>query len=153
MDRKDPDCVLVSPNRFAHKHCAEIEDKRELTDSEKLDRYIMELYELDYVPPGIRRQINSFVKDYNFTISGIHKSLIYFYKIKHNPVDKSKGIGIVPYIYRDSYNYFYSLWLAHQKNETKVIEEYVPEVEEIHIKDPKQKIKPKRQLFTFLDEE
>jgi hypothetical protein len=154
LNRKDEDCVQVSNSRYAHKHCVELEAKRELTDSEKLDRYIMELFKVEYVPPRIRKQINNYIDEYNFSFSGIQKALIYFHEVKHNPVDISKGIGIVPYIYRDAYNYYYSIWLAQQKNQTKVLQDYVIETEEIHIANPKKRLNLiKRPLFTFLDEE
>ena len=81
------------------------------------------------------------------------KALVYFYEIKGG--DKSKangGIGIVPYVYQNAYNYFYELWLAQQKNKDVQIELYQPRVKEIVIPRPERKIK-KRPLFTFLDEE
>ena len=59
---------------------------------------------------------------------------------------------IVPYIYQQAYRYYYSLWEAQQKNENKVVQEYVPVVKEIVIPIPERKIK-KRKLFAFLDEE
>ena len=74
------------------------------------------------------------------------------YEIKGG--DKSKangGIGIVPYVYKDAYNYHYNLWLAQQKNKDVKIELYTPQVKEIVIPRPQRKVK-KRQLFTFLDE-
>jgi len=79
--------------------------------------------------------------------------LVYFFEIKGNSVEKANGgIGIVPYVYQQAYNYYYSLWLAQQKNEDKVVEEYVPIVKEIIIPVPERKVR-KRPLFSFLDEE
>jgi hypothetical protein len=47
---------------------------------------------------------------YNYTYSGIHRSLEYFYEVKGNSLDKANGgIGIVPFVYQDAYNYYYSL--------------------------------------------
>ena len=83
----------------------------------------------------------------------MQKALTYFYEVKGNSIEKANGgIGIIPYIYKDAYNYYYSLWLARQKNEAKQIDLYVPQVKEIIIAPPKRKPK-KRPLFTFLDEE
>lgn len=153
LHRKDKDCVKITDTKYAHADCVEVENNRELTDSEKLDRYIENLFKTDYVSARIRKQINSFIEDYGFSYSGILKSLIYFYEVKGNSIEKSKnGIGIVPYIYQDAKNYYYSIWLAKQKNEAKRIEEYVPEEKEIHIKSPQRNVK-KRPLFSFLDEE
>ena len=58
---------------------------------------------------------------------------------------------IVPYIYKDAFNYYYQIWLAQQKNQDFKIEEYHPEEIVIKIPRPERPIK-KRQLFTFLDE-
>ena len=54
---------------------------------------------------------------YDFTYSGMLKSLKWFYEIKHNDKDSSNGrIGIIPYIYKDAYDYYYNLYLAQQRN-------------------------------------
>ena len=152
FNKKETEFVKVG-EKYSHKICAELEDKREKTDSEKLDIYIMQLYNTDFVSPRIRKQINQYVNDYNYTYSGIHKALKYYYEIKKRPLDtRYTGIGIVPYIYQDAYNYYYALWLAQQKNETKQIEKYVPQVWEVHIPVPQRQVK-KRKLFSFLDEE
>ena len=83
----------------------------------------------------------------------MQKALHYFYEIKGG--DKSKangGIGIIPYVYKDAYNYYYNLWLAKQKNSDIEVQLYIPKVKEIVIDRPERKVK-KRQLFSFLDEE
>lgn len=106
-----------------------------------------------YVNAKVRKQINTFLKDYGYSYSGILKALIYFFEIKGNSIEKANGgIGIVPFVYKDAYNYYYSLWLAQQKNEHFKPEEFVPVVREIHIPIPQRNIR-KRELFTFLDEE
>jgi D-arabinose 1-dehydrogenase-like Zn-dependent alcohol dehydrogenase len=121
-------------------------------DKEKLEKYILELLGEEYISPRVRKQMNTFIEEYKFTYSGIHKALIYFYEIKGNPAAKANGgIGIVPYVYKDAFNYHYKLWLAQQKNENKIVQEYVPNIKEIIIPRPERKVK-KRKLFTFLDE-
>ena len=142
-----------SNGKYAHLTCAEVEEKREKTDSEKLDNYIMEMFDWDYVHPRVKRQISNFIEEYNFTYSGILKSLKYFYEVKGNSLEKSNGgIGIVPYIYQDAYNYYYAIWEARQKNKGIKIKEYVTNTKEIVIPPPQRKVKT-RKLFTFLDEE
>lgn len=113
----------------------------------------MNLFNYDYVPPRAKKQINQFIQEYNYTYSGILRTLIYFYEIKGGDKEAAHdGIGIVPFCYQDAYNYYYSLWLAQQKNETKEIETYIPK--EIYVKIPNPKRETmKRKLFTFLDEE
>ena len=153
MSRKDDDCVALGNGKYAHKGCVEIESTRELTDQEKLDRYIMQLFKIDYVHQRIQRQINEYMRQYNYTYSGIRKSLYYWYEVKGNSIDRANGgIGIVPYIYNDAYRYFYSLWEAKQKNKDVDVTAYKPDEIVIQIPAPQRNIK-KRKLFTFLDEE
>lgn len=113
----------------------------------------MNLFNYDYVPPRAKKQINHFIQEYNYTYSGMLKALVYFYEIKGGSIeDAHDGIGILPYIYQDAYNYYYNLWLAKQKNEDKELERYKPRVIEVKIAPPKREVY-KRKLFTFLDEE
>ena len=101
----------------------------------------------------MQQQINKFALDYNFSYSGMQKALTYFYEVKGNSIEKANGgIGIVPYVYQQAYNYYLALWQAQQKNQDKVIIDYIPKVKEITIPKPQRKIK-KQNLFTFLDEE
>lgn len=148
--------VKVNSRRYAHTQCslsAEEKKTKEQKDKEALEQYIMKLFNTTYIDAKIRKQINQYITDYEFTYSGIHKALIYSFEVKGNSVEKANGgIGIVPYVYRQAYEYYFALWQAQQKNEGKVIEEYVPVVKEIVIPRPQRKIK-KRKLFTFLDEE
>lgn len=81
------------------------------------------------------------------------KALVYWFEIKGHSIEKANGgIGIIPYVYQQAYEYYYSLWLANQKNEFKNIEDYIPKVRTVRIPIP-QKKERKRKLFTFLDEE
>ena len=101
----------------------------------------MKLFKEDYINPRIRKQINDFMTTYNYTYSGMLKALIYFYDVKGNSIEKSHGgIGIIPYIYKDAYNYYYQLWEAQERNKEKDIGLFVPQVVEIKIKNPQRKI-------------
>ena len=43
------------------------------------------------------------MKEYNFSYSGILRTLIYFYDIRGNTIEASNGgIGIVPYVYEEA---------------------------------------------------
>lgn len=125
---------------------------KEDLDKMKLEQYINKLFHTDYVDPRIQKQIKNYIKEYNFTYSGILKSLVYFYEVKQNPVEKSNdGIGIVPWVYKQAFNYYYAIWLAQQKNTDKTVENYIPKETEIII--PRPKPKPYRKhLFSFLDD-
>ena len=113
----------------------------------------MQLLHEEDISPRVRKQINQYIDEYGYTYSGIRKALIYFYEIKHNDISKANGgIGIVPYCYQQAKDYYYSLWLAQQKNEDKVIAEYKPEVVEIIIQPPQ--LNPRRKKwFSFFEEE
>ena len=156
FDRDKEATTQVSSRRYAHKDCAEkaVSTKtQEEIDKENLEHYIMKLLKEDYITPRVRKQINSFIEQYNYTYSGMHKALVYFYEVKGNdPTKANGGIGIIPYCYRQAYEYYYSLWLAQQKNEKKVIKEYVPEVRVIKIPIPQRKTK-RRKLFAFFEED
>jgi len=156
FDRDKEPTIQVSARRYAHKKCAEEHENnktQEEKDIEALERYIMKLFDEPYVNARIKKQIKEFQADYNYTYSGILKTLVYWYDIKGNSTDKANGgIGIVPYVYEQAYNYFYNLYLAQLSNEDKDIEQYKPKEKVIVIPPPfVQRRKPK--LFFEEDEE
>ena len=153
FDRDVIPYIETGNRRYAHKVCPLPPNPKEEEDKENLEAYIMKLFKIDYIDPRIRKQINQYINEYHYSYSGILKSLTYFYEIKGNSLDKANGgIGIVPYVYKNAYNYYFAIWEAQQKNEGKVIEEYKPKVKEVVIPIPKRKVR-KRRLFAFLDEE
>ncbi len=156
FDRDKIPFVQISQRRYAHKECSEQENQRlfkEEADKIALENYIIQLLKLEYITPRIRKQLNTYQEQYGYTYSGMHKALIYFYEIKGNSVEKANGgVGIIPYVYQDAYNYYYALWEAQQANKDKNIETYIPVEEVVRIPVPQRKLK-KRKLFTFLDEE
>lgn len=146
-------------NRYAHELCAKRAEEameKEQSDFAMLLDYIKALYNYEVIPKVIFQQINQFVKEYNYTHSGILKSLKYFYEIKHGDLEKANGkISIVPYIYEEAKRYYYAIWEAQQQNIDKDINEYV-EIphREVRITSPKRiPMGKKRNLFSFLDKE
>lgn len=156
FDRDKMPFQQVSEKRYAHIAChsrAEANKVKEERDKETLEKYIIQLFKIEYINPRIRKQLKEFVEDYHYTYSGILNTLKYWYEIKKNDISKSNGgLGIVPYVYQQAYDYFYALWLAHEKNKDKEMITYIPKVREIHIPVPERKIL-KRKKFSFLDEE
>jgi hypothetical protein len=153
MSKKDADCVMISNGKYAHKACQDIENSREKTEKELLEDYIKELFQISYIDPRVKGQIKKFVEEYNYTYSGIRKALTYHYEIKGGDKTKANGgIGIVPFVYDHAYNYYYSLWLAQEKNKNIEVQKYTPKVIEITIPSPQRKVK-KRERFSFLDQE
>ena len=151
--KSETEYIQITNSQYAHVSCAELESKREKTDAEKLDDYIMKLFGVDYVPPRAKKQINDYISEYNYTYSGMLKALIYFYEIRGGDVEQAhESVGIIPYIYKDAYNYYYNLWQAQQRNEYKTISQYKPSVVEVHILPPQRQVQ-KKSRFSFLDEE
>lgn len=158
FDRDKVQAVKSGARRYAHLRCKPDGEKVPLLnevvdeDLQKLEDYIKKLLNEDYVNARVRKQIKDFKEEYGYSYSGILKSLVYFYEVKGNSKEKANGgIGIVPYIYKDAYNYYYDLFTAQNKNQTKDVVNYTSKVKEITIKVPKVYIPPKR-LFN-LDEE
>ena len=111
----------------------------------------MTLFNYDYVPPRAKKQISQFIQEYNYTYTGILRTLTYFYEVKGGDKTMAKdGIGIVPFVYQDAYNYYYSLWLAQQRNEAKDIAQYKPKMIEVKITRPERE-PLKKHRFSFLD--
>lgn len=137
--------------RYVHKKCAAEHPKN---DYEELTIYIIKLFKLkdDYILPKYAKQLSQYEREYNFSYSGMLKALKYQYEVKHNPIDLDKGVGIIPYVYKKAYDYYYALWLGDQQNQQKDLNEYIPKDIEITIRRPEPKIE-KRKLFNFLDEE
>lgn len=139
-------------NRYAHKECHEKElDKRSAEEKalKDLEDYIKLIFKEDFINARIRSQIKRMREQYNYSYTGILKSLVYFFEVKKNPIEKANGgIGIVPYVYKDAYTYYYNLHMAQQKNENKDIKSYVKVGREIVIKPPKRKPKQKK-LFNL----
>ena len=146
--------VVELPNlfgRYAHKKCAEEHPK---DDREKMMIYLIQLYKFkdDMRWPSLLQQAEQIAKDYNFTYSGMMKALDYFYRVKQHPIDKNKGVGIIPYTYKQAYDYYYALWQAEEQNKQKNLNDYIPKDIVVVIPSPQRDIQ-KRKLFTFLDEE
>jgi hypothetical protein len=113
---KEPAEKIDGKNRYAHAECAErakgLLAKNE-EDKQKLEEYIKNLFGYKALPESVNKQIRQFVVEYNYSYSGILKSLIYFYEIKHGDKEKAYGrIGIVPFVYSDALNYYRALWEA-----------------------------------------
>ena len=149
-----PDVIpmLQLKDRYVHKACAEIHPA---DDKEELTLFIIKLFKLtdDYILPKYMLQLKQYKNDYNYTYSGMLKALKYWYEVKKNPVDLDRGVGIIPYIYKNAYEYYYALYMSDLQNQQiKDYQEYIPKDIEVEITPPQRKIE-KRKLFTFLDEE
>ena len=140
FDRNAEQAVIAGPRRYAHQKClptGELVPMENPIDPEldKLNNYIINLLGKDYNAARVKKQIKDF-KEQGMSYSGMLKSLIYFYEVKGNSKEKANGgIGIVPFVYKDAYNYYYDLFMAQQRNENK--KPFIERIREIIIKPPK----------------
>lgn len=138
--------------RYSHKSCAQTHPEN---DREKFIVYLIKLYkcdERDEIWQSFLRRAETMIKDYKFTYSGMMKALEYFHVVNKNPVDRRRGIGIIPYVYSQAYQYYYNLWIAQQENEKRNFKVSESEEIEINISPPKRQPK-RRPLFKFLEED
>ena len=147
--------VKTGARRYAHIECKPDGEIVPLPERDpdliKLEDYIQKLLGDDYNKARVNKQIKTFQEEYNYSLSGILKSLVYFYEVKGNSKDKANGgIGIVPFVYKDAYNYYYDLFVAQQQNNHKDILTMTSKVKEVVIPPPRI-ILPKR--FFNLDDE
>lgn len=149
--------VMVNSRRYAHRACAEAAEQnktKEEKDKKQLEEYIKNLFGISSITPKIRKQMDTFHKDNNYSYSGMYKSLKYHYEIKRGSIEKANGgIGIIPYIWNDALVYWRALWEAQQQNKDVEIARFILPSREVRIKNPEREpMKHTRKLFTFLDE-
>ena len=119
--------VKYNGRRYAHKDCfpdgklvpMEPSKKREPATSnselKELKDYINEVYGDKANWSIINKQIKRYTKENQFSLTGILKTLKYIYEIKKLDTDKSNGgIGLVEYLYQESYNYYLNMFLTQQ---------------------------------------
>lgn len=158
FDTNTEQAVKIGARRYGHANCypdstdfVPMEIKQEDKDLVALKAYITKLYGDKANWILINKQIKDFQKDYQYSLSGMLKSLIWFYEVKGNTPEKSNGgIGIIPYAYQDAYNYYYSLFVAQSQNATVNIQEITNRVKEVVIPPPE--IKTPIRLFNLEDE-
>lgn len=155
FDRDVIQAVKDGGRRYAHYTCKPDGELVPLPqkdpDLTALEEYIDKLLGKEANKARINKQIKEYTTEHNYTYSGILKSLVYFYEVKGNSIDKANGgIGIVPFVYQDAYNYYYDLFLAKNRNDNKNVQEITSKVREIVIKPPARPLN--KRLFKFLDE-
>lgn len=152
--------------RYAHKNCYEAAGcqppppakrktttkakssapKQEDPDLKALKDYIQQLFGDNANWAMITKQIKTYREENGYSYSGILKSLIFFYEVKHGSREKANGaIGIVPFTYQAAYNYYLDIFLANQQNENK---DFVQTIKEYSIRPPKMR-GTKRRLFNL----
>jgi hypothetical protein len=159
FDTNIEQAVKVSARRYGHASCyPDNKDFVPMAESQvdpdliKLKEYISQKYGKNANWALINKQIKQFQKEQQYSLSGILKSLVYFYDVQSHTIDESNGgIGIVPYVYQQAYNYYYSLFVAKSLNENKDVKGIVEKVREITIPVPE--IKEKKRFFNIAEDE
>ena len=131
---------ITMGRRYAHKKCWDEHNAKipqEQRDYDNLIQYLKGLFGMT-PSPLILRQIKDYKKDYNYSYSGIMKTLQWWYNVQKKPIeDTNTGIAIVPYIYKDASTYYYNLYLAETLNDEIEIQSPAAKIKEITIVQPK----------------
>lgn len=115
----DKDILWFKPrnNRYAHKQCGQEQEKyisQEDKDFDDLYRYVKQEQGINFNFVQFQKIVEAWKRDYNYTYSGMLKSLQYFYEVKKNDKTKFKegSLGIIPFCYVQAYNYYYNIYEA-----------------------------------------
>ena len=143
FDRDIIQTVRINGRRYGHAKCYPDNNnfvplvEKKISEEQKIKNYAKSILKEQYVAARVNKQIKDFLAE-GYTASGILKTLIYWYEIKHNDISKAMGgIGIVPYVYKQALDYYYNLYLAEMANIDKDIDEYRPKEIFISIDLPK----------------
>lgn len=114
------------------------------TEMEKLEWYLMKLFNWDVVPIPVKRTIKIYNEKYKYTPRAIRHTLQYWYEVLHNDIRLANGnIHIVPYVIDRAKEYWQIKAQAEEKN--KNIE--IKPIEEVKVKLKT----PQRQRFRTVD--
>ena len=150
--KEEEGIVWTKPNsrRYAHINCPAApkeqmnKTKIEHNEFDELYQYVKDVQKNNFNFVKFKKIVEKYKKDYNYSYSGMLKSLQWFYDVKRNPKDKfiEGSLGIIPFVYQDAYNYYYKIFIASQNSNT----EYEKKEKVIKIKAPEQK-REKPKLF------
>jgi hypothetical protein len=133
IDKRKDNWIMPSRNYYYHKLCyADLKDvKKEKTQEEYrhlIYDYLSRVLKVPYEYFKIEAQINQFIKS-GMTIKGIFFAVKYYYD--RNGKDSWQkgygGIGIVPYIYEESKNY----WTQREIEREGALNEIVRQMQEL----------------------
>ena len=157
FDRDKEPTKQISARRYAHMKCWE-EHEANMTQEEKDIRafyeYTQKLFGEDYNYILTKKLAERYVKENHYTYTGMLKTLKWYYEKEGNSIEKSNGsIGIIPYVYKQALNYYYSLYLAQQINKEKDISNFIiSKVKEVNIQSPRVYVRPPHMWLEEEDE-
>ncbi len=131
----DKDVSVRYNNKNFHAACAEKQK-----DKDDLVEYICRLFGLKRPGPTVYSQLKNFMEKYShYTFKGVKNALIYFYEVQKNSTKNSKqGIGIVPYIYDEAFQYFSKLGNKQNKIKESLNKQLDKEVQVIKATEKKE---------------
>lgn len=153
FDRDKLPFIQVETRRYAHEECYNehmANRTEEQAAEDEFYEYIKSIYGKNYNYVVINKQVQHYIKDYGYTWNGILKSLKWFYDVKHHKKDPSHNISIVPYIYEQAKNYYYSLWAAQEANKEKDLSDITNKTVEIVVQ-PQKIVNKKSRMFSMED--
>lgn len=136
VEKEGIDWIMPSRNFFYHKSCYDSwkHDNSNIKAVKQDEEWIPYIW--DFLSREIKvkydyrkcdSQRKNFIKKYNYTNKGIFFALKYYYEVKNNNWEKSEGgIGILPFVYKDSCAYWEEQYLK-QKDILIVIEKQMEE--------------------------
>lgn len=143
---------LDKKRRYAHLAC-HLKFEEENKPKQQFEDYVKELLKAEFLPPFTQNRIKFFMSEYNYTYSGMYKTLKYYYEVKKGPKKPLvQSLAIIPYIYKEAHDYYYAVWEANQRNEQYTLPAEIYQEQIVKIPVPQKRI-IKKKYFTFLDEE
>lgn len=157
FDRDSEPTKAVSSRRYAHLKCWEEHINnmsQEERDIENFYNYTQQLFGKEYNYILTKKLAEKFVKENNYTYSGMLKTLKWYYEKEGKSIEKSNGsIGIIPYIYNQAMAYYYSLYQAQMVNKEKDVSNFIiPKERIIEIESPRVYVRPPQLWFQEEDD-
>ena len=152
FDRETEPTKQVSARRYAHLQCWQDHQanmSQEEKDMEAFYDYTKTLFGEDYNYILTKKLAERYIKENNYTYSGMLKSLKWYYEKQGNSIEKSNGsIGIIPYIYKSAYDYYFALYQAQLINKKKDLSNFIIPKERIYnIESPRVYTRPPQLWF------
>ena len=158
FDRDKEPTKKVNARRYAHLECWNnhlANMSQEEKDIQNFYDYTKGLFKENYNYILTKKLAERYVKENNYTYSGMLKTLKWYYEKEGHSIEKSNGsIGIIPYIYNQALNYYYSLYQAQLVNKEKDISNFIlPKERKITIESPRVYVQPPHMWFEEEDDE
>ena len=117
---------------------------QEERDIEAFYNYTKILFKEDYNYILTKKLAEKYVKENNYSYSGMLKTLKWYYEKEGHSIEKSNGtIGIIPYAYNQAMAYYYALYQAQLVNKEKNVSNFImPKERIINIESPRVYVRP-----------